>query len=98
MSRAQKFKSVSIHKINFEFFVLAFYNNGKSNEKAFITLGFSGFGTDSQTVDALERDLERIMTAWVVCDDLESHRASFGTIIDSSSIEGKLRGSLSENP
>jgi len=78
--------------------IRSFSFNIKSNEKSFITLGFSGFGKDCQTVDALESDLERIMTAWVVCDDLESHRASFRTIIGSSSIEGKLRESLSENP
>ena len=72
--------------------------NIESGEKSFITLGFSGFGKDSDTVNVMESDLERTMTAWVVCDDLESHRATFGTIIDSSSIEGKLRESLSENP
>jgi len=69
-----------------------------TDEKVKIFLEFSGFGRDDQRVNVIESDLERTMTAWVVCDGLESHRVHLKTFLDYRTLGQMLRGEPSGNP
>ena len=63
------------------------------DEKLNITLEFSGFKASLETGNS-----EKPMTAWIVCDGIESHRSFFKTFMDPRSILELWEDPFSDNP